>query len=64
MPITTDELLADLPDAIKLYGVIKAAIAAIPAGQPTTAVTVGNVLVAVTPDVCALIDKLVAQAKS
>ena len=64
MPITTDELLTDLPDVIKLYGAIRTAIAAIPPGQPTTAVTVGNVLVAVTPDICALIDKLVAQSKT
>lgn len=64
MPLTTDELLADLPDAIRLYATIKAAAQAAASVQPVTAVAIGTAIAAVAPELCALIDKLVAQAKT
>lgn len=64
MPLDIPEILSDLPALLALGQKLRAAVAALPPTTSRKATDYGTVIVALTPDLCTLIDAVEAQVKS
>jgi hypothetical protein len=64
MPFTVPEALADLAPALALVQQIQALVAALPPAADRKMKDYSDIIVAVIPNVAALVDEIEAQAKS